>query len=207
MRQRRLPGCGCGEERRQVEGRQRRRGHARDTAPPLGEEAPRPAPVAVRQVMEGDRDLDHALERLALGARRRLPHRLENLVHLEEEPLVPQRGGDAAGACDPGAERAAPERLGSAASARRVDGHGGRVRRVNGEERAAAGVDQVHGRQARRGRGRRLDGGGSQPRERGRGPGVVAGGERQLRERVAERERKSGCGQRVSPLSSASPMC
>src|SRR6266446_6298842 len=113
-RERRLPGRRRGEQGGHVERRERRRGHAREAAPALDEEGPRPAPVPVHQMMIGDRDLDHALERLPLRARRRHPHRLEHLVHLEEEPLVPERGGDPAGAHDVGPGGAAPERGGSA---------------------------------------------------------------------------------------------
>src|SRR5438876_1066785 len=158
-RERRLPGRGRGQQAGHVERRQRRRGHARQAAPPLGEEAPCPAPVPVREMMIGDRDLDHALERLPLRAGRRLPHRLEHLVHLEEEPLVPERGGDPAGAHDAGAGRAAPKGGGGSQRAPRVRGHRRRVRRMHGEERAPARIDQMHGREARRGCGQWRAGG------------------------------------------------
>src|SRR5438552_601699 len=141
------------------------------------------------------------IERLPLRARRCLPHRLEHLVHLEEEPLVPERGGDPAGSDDAGAGRAAPKGGGGSQRARRVRGHRRRVRRMHGEERAPARIDQVHGREARRGRGRRRVGGRGEPAERGGSRVVLAGGEPQLRERVAQRERKPGRGHaRLSPV-------
>src|SRR5436309_1061427 len=200
-RERRLPGRGRGQQAGHVERRQRRRGHARQAAPPLGEEAPCPAPVPVREMMIGDRDLDHALERLPLRAGRRLPHRLEHLVHLEEEPLVPERGGDPAGAHDAGAGRAAPKGGGGSQRAPRVRGHRRRVRRMHGEERAPARIDQMHGREARRGCGQWRVGGRGEPAERRGSRVVLAGGEPQLRERVAQRERKPGRGHaRISPV-------
>jgi len=39
-----------------------------------------------------DRDLDQPLERRPDGLRRAKPHRLEQLVHLEEEAVVRKRG-------------------------------------------------------------------------------------------------------------------
>src|SRR5437763_1801826 len=162
---------------------------------------PPAAPVPVREMMIGDRDLDHALERLPLRAGRRPPHRLEHLVHLEEEPLVPERGGDPAGAYDAGAGRAASKRGGGSQRAPRVRGHRRRVRRMHGEEGAPARIDQMHGREARRGCGRRRVGGRGEPAERGGSRVVLAGGEPQLRERVAQRERKPGRGHaRLSPV-------
>src|SRR3990172_3728077 len=55
---------------------------------PLLEEQPRAVHVVVRQMLKPDGDLDEPLKRLARGALRPDPVRLQEFVHLEEEPRV-----------------------------------------------------------------------------------------------------------------------
>ena len=55
------------------------------------EERAGPLAVPVLEVMEGDRDLDQSLERRPRGLRRAEPDGLEQLVHLEEEPVIRER--------------------------------------------------------------------------------------------------------------------
>jgi len=102
----------------------------------------------VREVVEGDGDLDHPLERLPRVAGGRSPHRLEDLVHLEEEVLVPQRHRM------PDRPRERVRARGAVAEC----GHGagcapgvitdpGGVRRVQREQGARAGIDQMDARE------------------------------------------------------------
>ena len=60
-------------------------------ATPSVEERPRPLVVPVLQMMKRDRDLDQPLERRPHRVRRPEPGRLEQLVHLEEEPVIRER--------------------------------------------------------------------------------------------------------------------
>ena len=156
------PGVDAGERRlgrrRRREQRRRRRaraprpsGTAASRARPSRSNVRAPARVAVSQVVPGDGDLDHALQRLPAVAALALPHRFEDLVHLEEESLVPQRSRAASTARATGssADRGAPPADRGAQRARGVRPDR-RVPTARARRAAsvAPGVDQVDGREA-----------------------------------------------------------
>src|SRR5262249_60466300 len=68
-----------------------RRSRLRQFRRPQGEERARAVAILVLQVVEGDRDLDQALERRPLRLRRAEPDRLEELVDLEEQTVIRER--------------------------------------------------------------------------------------------------------------------
>ena len=90
-RERRLERSGCLQEGQEIEPGKHVGGDARDAGASLDEKAPRAPLIAMGEVVKTDRDLDHSLEPLANVARGRSPHGLQDLVHLEEELLVPER--------------------------------------------------------------------------------------------------------------------
>jgi acyl-CoA thioester hydrolase len=154
-------------------------------------------------MVERDRDLDDALERLARVAGGILPDRLEHLVHFEEEPLVPECGRDPARAHVRVPGGIGIERGDRAERARRVRRGGLRVRAVDVEQDVRSGIDEMDAREALRRCERKRRALAGEPCERRRGVGVVARRERELRERVPEWERESG---RHRTLSSTAPV-
>src|SRR5207302_7856613 len=82
-------GCRCLPQGRQVE---RREAAARELRRAFAQQRPRALEVAVGEMLQANCELDQALERLALGPRRRPPVRLEQLVDLEVEARVEERG-------------------------------------------------------------------------------------------------------------------
>jgi hypothetical protein len=98
--------------------------------------------------MPGDGDLDDPLEGLSPIPRLALPDRLQDLVHLEEQPLVPEGGG----VDDRASDRVAGRRCGTPPVGRgRLQGPGGMQANrgipgcVHVEQPLAAGVDEVDG--------------------------------------------------------------
>src|SRR5262249_28332387 len=86
-----FPGGGASEQCGYVDGGERVGWDARQALATFGQERARAADVSVARVMEGDGELDEALETLAARVRLRTPNGFEDLVHLEEETGVPER--------------------------------------------------------------------------------------------------------------------
>jgi len=154
------------------------------------QELPCATQIAAREMVEGDRDLDEPLQRLTGLARRALPHRLEDFVHLEEEARVPQGGGAGHRAGDRVAAggRTTPIRFRRGECMAGVRTDSGRVRCMHREQRRSVRVDQVLARQAlgRRSLGRGIRG--PEPDERRAGVVVIERLDGEMGERIAQRQ-------------------
>src|SRR5439155_1287636 len=132
-----------------------------------------------------------------------------DLMHLEEEPFPPERCGPPDGCRNRIAgpwRRDGPVCRGGAQGARRVGGRGVRVRRMHGQQRRAARLDEVHvgepSPRAWRGLARRP----REPFDRGDGRVVLERGDRERRERVAKGQRQA-TGRHGGPPSRAPVPC
>ncbi len=185
-----VPGRRRLEERRHVEGRERRR-VCRQPRAPFVHEGARAARVAVCVVMQRNGDLDDTLERLPLGPTRSLPLGLEHLVDLEEQPLVPERNRLLDGDRDGTAHCGRAKRRGGTEPARGVRSHPIDVRSMHVEERTVRLHQMAADQRRSDGERRAVVGVGREPGEGCARVRAVESGDDQLGEGVPERERET----------------
>jgi len=162
----------------------------------VGEELAGAPQIAGREMVERDRHLNHPLQRLPYVARGVLPDDFEDLVHLEEEPRIPQGRRAYEGAVDGvgPSERMAAIGVRRGEGVRGVGADAGLVRGVHGEQGGRAALDEVHARQAFE--RRRVERGvvRGEPAERRACVVVVERIDGEPRERVAQWQRKHDVG-------------